>query len=173
MRKTILQSKGGRKINTVESEHGLRRKSRIPWNGVCEIPGARRGLIRRLLLSLNLNLNARRWRSQLKPPIPYYQLSLEACGNPGGHKGSQGWAPRAGLSLLLVKRLVDILVYSLFSPSRNTHFLTEIYWCVLGKRRLVKFPFFSRFHLMQPSINLNCILNGFQAAFQFLKLVFF
>lgn len=40
-------------------------------------------------------------------PISYHQLSLEACGNPGGHPGSQGWAARAGLSLLLVKELVD------------------------------------------------------------------
>lgn len=40
-------------------------------------------------------------------PIPYHQLSLKACENPGGHTGTQGWAARAGLLLLLVKELVD------------------------------------------------------------------
>lgn len=106
MRKAILQSKAGREINTVERKRGLRRKSRIPWNGVCEvleILRASRGLIRRLLLNgltpegdgLTSNPNS------LSSALP------GSLWESGGHTGTQGWAARAGLSLLLVKRLVD------------------------------------------------------------------
>lgn len=116
-------------------------------------------------------LNTRRWQFTSNPNFLSSALpgSLWKSWWPSGRSGlgSKSWA------LAAVSERVSWpfwFIVCFYLPETLTFFQKSIGFSIgvdQGRKGWLNFlpPFFSRFHLMQPSINLNWILNGCQAAF--------